>query len=299
MHVDAIATGPVTKFDNWLVDNFVDNFVANLAANLAANLLLALLLLGSAACVSSGDGDLMRKDIDGMKESQKADREGAAAERQRLKDENASKAKELQDALDALNRAARKSGADLSVDLDKAKDDLAAIRGAIEVLQHRLDALEGAQLEVNKKLEPLVAAQEKKVRQQDVAEHPTDRSAIYALALKKLDSGDAPRARELLTDFLAKFPSDPLASNAQYWLGETWYAEKKYLDAIVEFRKVLQEHKGSDKEPDALLKIGLSFQSRGDCEKALLFLDEVVQSHKTAPAAKVAKERAAECRKKK
>ena len=294
MHVDANAAGPVTRFDN--------RRVTNLVTNLVTYLLVGLLVLGSGACLSSSDGDLMRKDIDSLKDSQKADREAAAAERQRLKDEGSSKAKELQDALDLLNRAARKSGADLSVDLDKAKDDHAGIRGAIEVLQHRLDALEALQAEQVKKLEPLVAAQlaaqEKKAKLQDVAEHPVDKAAIYSLALKKLDGGDAPRARELLNEFLAKFKGDPLAPNAQYWLGETWYAEKKYNDAIVEFQKVLKEFKGSEKVPDALLKIGLSFQSQGDCEKALLFLDEVVQSHKAAPAAKAAKEHAAECRKK-
>jgi TolA-binding protein len=51
--------------------------------------------------------------------------------------------------------------------------------------------------------------------------------------------------------------------------------------------------------PDALVKIGMSFQAQGDCQNALLFFEETLQAHKGAPAAKVAKERAAECRKKK
>jgi tol-pal system protein YbgF len=257
------------------------------------------LLCSATACVTAGEGELMHRDIDALKEAQKADRDAATAERQRLKDDSASKAKELQDALDALNRAARKSGADLSVDLDKAKDDIASLRGAIEVLQHRLDALEAAQGEQAKKLDPLVSDLARKQKQQDVAEHPTDKAAIYALALKKLDAGETVRARELLTDFLARFKGDPLAPNAQYWLGETWYAEKHFNDAIVEFQKVLKEYKASEKVPDALLKIGLAFQSQGDCDKALLFLDEVVQTYKASPAAKVAKDRAADCKKKK
>ena len=101
-----------------------------------------------------------------------------------------------------------------------------------------------------------------------------------------------------MQDFLNRYPKDELAANAQYWLGETYYSEKKWNDAIVEFQKVLKEHKGSDKVPDALLKIGMSFQAQGDCQNALLFFDEVGQAHKTAPAAKVAHDRAAECRRK-
>jgi tol-pal system protein YbgF len=266
---------------------------------LALAVCAALLALGTQACVTSAEGDLMKKDLEALKETQRLDREAATTERQRLKDESAGKARELQEMLDSLNRAARKSGADLSVDLDKARDDIKALRGALEEAQHRLDAIEAMQAEHHKKLEGFVSEKEAAAKKLVAAEHPTDKAAIYALALKKLDAGDAPRARELLGEFLSKFPSDQLASNAQYWLGETWYAEKKYNDAIVEFQKVLKEHKGSEKVPDALLKIGLSFQSQGDCEKALLFLEEVAQAHKGTPAAKVAKERAADCRKKK
>ena len=273
---------------------------ATAMAATAARLLCALLLaLCAQACVTSAEGDLMKKDLEVLRETQRTDREAATAERQRLKDESAGKARELQEMLDSLNRAARKSGADLSVDLDKARDDIKALRGLLEETQHRLDAIEALQAEHHKKLEGFVSEKDAASMKVFAAEHPTDKAAIYALALKKLDAGDAARARELLTDFLARHAGDPLAPNAQYWLGETWYAEKKYNDAIVEFQKVIKEHKGSEKVPDALLKIGLSFQSQGDCEKALLFLDEVAQAHKGSPAAKVAKERAADCKKKK
>jgi tol-pal system protein YbgF len=100
-----------------------------------------------------------------------------------------------------------------------------------------------------------------------------------------------------LQDFLARFPKDELAPNAQYWLGETYYAEKRWNDAIVEFQKVLKEYKTSDKVPDALLKIGMSFQAEGDCKNAELFFEEVAQSHRSSSAARLAREKAAECRK--
>lgn len=265
--------------------------------NLPRALVLAFAALAS-ACVTSGEGDLMKADIAALKKDQDADRAASAAERDRLKAETASRAQELKDALDALNRASRKSGADLSVDLEKAQNDIAQLKGLVEVLQHRLEQREGADAERDKKLEAAFALVEKKQKAIDAAEHPTDKAAIYALAMRKLDAGDTARARELFGEFLTKFKGDPLASNAQYWLGETWYAEKKYNDAIVEFQKVLKDHKGSEKAPDALLKIGLSFQSQGDCAKAMLFYDELLASHRASAAGKLAKERAAECKKK-
>jgi len=264
---------------------------------LAALSLCALAAL-STACVTAGEGQQIHAQLDALDSAEKADHAAAAADRQKMAEESASRARQLQDALDALNRAARKSGADLSVDLDKAKDDIAQLRGAIEVLQHRIDVIEAANVERDKKLDPLVAMVGARQKAAESAEHPTDKGAIYALALKKLDAGDTARARELLTDFLARFKGDALAPNAQYWLGETWYAEKHYSDALVEFEKVRKEYKGSEKYPDALLKIGLCFMNMGDCQNAGIFFDTVVADHRQSPAAKVAKEKAAECKRK-
>jgi tol-pal system protein YbgF len=258
----------------------------------------ALALLICSACVTTAqEGQQMRNDIASLRADLKKEVDSATSERAKLAQEAAAKAKALQDALDQLNRAARKSGADLAVDQEKAQNDITALRGTIEVLQHRLDALEKSIHEQQKMLEEtskFIASRQKEL---DKAEHPTDRMGIYNLARQKLDQGQFGRARELLQDFLARFPKDELAANAQYWLGETYYAEKKWNDAIVEFQKVLKEHKTSEKVPDALLKIGMSFQAQGDCQNAQLFFEEVAQSHRNSPLAKTAREKAAECRK--
>jgi tol-pal system protein YbgF len=257
--------------------------------------LLFAALLATTACVTTAqEGEQMRQDIAALRTDLKKEIDTATAERTKLAAEQQQRGKALQDALDQLSRASRKSGADLAVDLEKAQNDVATLRGQIEVLQHRLDALEKQTQEQQKALD---AANQFMAQRQKELEHPTDRGALYNLARQKLDAGQTAQARGLFQDFLNRFPKDELAANAQYWLAESYYGEKKWNDAIVEFQKVLKEHKGSDKVPDALLKIGMSFQSQGDCQNALLFYEEVLQSHKTAPAAKTAKERAAACRK--
>jgi tol-pal system protein YbgF len=253
----------------------------------------ALVALCSAACVTTAqEGEQMRQDIASLRADLKKEMDATAGDRQ--KDQQ--RAKALQDALDQLSRAARKSGADLAVDVEKNQNDVAALRGQLEVIQHRLDAVEKSAQEQQKALE---AANQFVAQQKKEQERPTDRGALYNLARQRLDQGQTAKARDLFQDFLNRYPKDELAANAQYWLGETFYAEKKWNDAIVEFQKVLKEHKASDKIPDALLKIGMSFQAQGDCQNALLFFDEVAQAHKTAPAAKTAHDHATECRRKK
>jgi tol-pal system protein YbgF len=248
-----------------------------------------------AACVTTREeGQQMRARIDALEKQLKTEKEASAAERERVKTEQAAKLKEVQDAMDALNRAARKSGADLAVDLEKAQNDLAQLRGTQEVIQHRLDQTDRANADRDRRIDE--SAKFVATRQKEM-EHPTDRAGLYALARKKLDAGDTGAARQLLGEFLAKFKNDELAGNAQYWLGETYYAEKRWNDAIGQFQKVLKEYKGSEKTPDALLKIGMSFQNQNDCKNALLFFDEVEHAYKSTSAAKLARDQAAHCKK--
>src|SRR4051812_20355727 len=252
----------------------------------------------SVGCVTTAqEGEEMRKDIASLRVDLKKEIDTATLERQKLAEEQAAKSKALQEALDQLNRAARKSGADLSVDLEKAQNDVTALRGQIEVLQHRIEELEKVHQDQQKSLDAAAQMVAQRQKELDKAEHPTDRMGIYTLGRSKLDAGQTARARELFQDFLQKFPKDELAPNAQYWLGETWYSEKKWNDAIVEFQKVLKDYKGSEKVPDALLKIGMAFQSQGDCQNAQLFFEEVIQGHKSSAAAKSAREKVAECKK--
>jgi tol-pal system protein YbgF len=247
-----------------------------------------------AACVTTRqEGEDMRKRIDALEKDAKAQKEATAADRQKLQSEQAAKLKEVQDAMDALNRAARKSGADLAVDLEKAQNDLAQIRGMLEVSQHRLDQMDQGNAERDRRIDE--SARFVANRQREL-EHPTDKAGLYAAARKKLDAGDTGGARQFLTEFLSKYGKDELAGNAQYWLGETYYGEKRWNDAIVEFQKVLKDHRGSEKTPDALLKIGMAFQNQKDCKNALLFFDEVQQAYKSSPAAKVAREQEAHCK---
>jgi tol-pal system protein YbgF len=256
---------------------------------------LLFLFLACSACVTTAqEGEDMRRDIAELRANIKREADAGDAQRQKMADEQTQRAKALQDALDQLSRAARKSGADLGVDLEKAQNDLTAVHGQLEVIQHRLDALEKGQVDQQKAAE---AAAQAAAQQKKEAEHPTDKLALYNLGRQKLEAGQTQRARDLFIDFLGRFPKDELSSNAQYWLGETYYAERKWNDAIGSFQKVIKEYKGSDKVPDALLKIGMSFQAQSDCSNALLFFEDLQQGHKGTAAAKSAKEHIAECKK--
>jgi TolA-binding protein len=60
---------------------------------------------------------------------------------------------------------------------------------------------------------------------------------------------------------LKKLNPEDLMPNIQYWLGEVYYANKNFQQAIIEFGEGFANYPDSIKGPDNLLKLGLSFSN--------------------------------------
>jgi tol-pal system protein YbgF len=86
----------------------------------------------------------------------------------------------------------------------------------------------------------------------------------YQYAWGLLRGQDYPGAEAALRAFVAQHPKDPLAGNAQYWLGETYYVRKDYRQAAVAFAEGYQHYPTSAKAPDNLLKLGLALSQIGE-----------------------------------
>ena len=69
------------------------------------------------------------------------------------------------------------------------------------------------------------------------------------------------------TELVSSDATNSLADNSQYWLAECYYSQKEFKRAVAAFEKVFT-YSGTDKDDDAQLKIGLSYQSMGNVNKA-------------------------------
>jgi tol-pal system protein YbgF len=83
-------------------------------------------------------------------------------------------------------------------------------------------------------------------------------SSQYNAAFGLLRQADYQAAEEALRSFIQQHPNDPLAGNAQYWLGESFYARGKYTDAAAAFADGYKRYPKGAKAPDELLKLGMS-----------------------------------------
>jgi tol-pal system protein YbgF len=83
-------------------------------------------------------------------------------------------------------------------------------------------------------------------------------SAQYNAAFGLLRRADYPAAEEALRSFVQHHPDNPLAGNAQYWLGESFYARGRYADAAAAFADGYKRYPRGAKAADGLLQLGMS-----------------------------------------
>jgi tol-pal system protein YbgF len=116
----------------------------------------------------------------------------------------------------------------------------------------------------------------------------------YRDGMDLLRRGDNQGAIQKLREFLRKSPKSDLADDAQYWIGEAYYANKDYNRAILEFNEVLLRYPKADKVPAALLRQALAFAELGDKVDARLVLQKLVSEHGDAPEAERGRQKLAE-----
>lgn len=108
-------------------------------------------------------------------------------------------------------------------------------------------------------------------------------AAQYDYAFNLLQASEFNQAQKALQEFLDNHENHELASNAQYWLAETYYVQENYQRAAVEFLKGYQNYPKSPKETDNLLKLALSLARLGNKQEACTTLDKLAREHPTAP----------------
>jgi tol-pal system protein YbgF len=113
----------------------------------------------------------------------------------------------------------------------------------------------------------------------------------YGAATRALEQKDYKLAIGRFRDFLKKHPKSRLANNAQYWIGESYYALRQFDQAILEFDAVRRKYPQGEKVPAALLKQGFAFAELGEKVNARLILQEVVEKYPQSPEAARAKQR--------
>jgi tol-pal system protein YbgF len=114
---------------------------------------------------------------------------------------------------------------------------------------------------------------------------------LYKNAYETYQKGDYEGSRRKFEAFLKQYPNTELSDNAQFWIGETYYAKKDYEKAILEYEKAIAKYPEGDKIPAALFKQALAFLELGDKTNGRNLLKRVMERYPQSEQADMAKKR--------
>ncbi len=117
---------------------------------------------------------------------------------------------------------------------------------------------------------------------------PGNPEQLFAAAYADYSRGNFDLALSEFRQYVETYPSSELADNAQYWIGEILYAQRKFSEAASEFEKVGVLNPKGDKIAPALYKRGLVLIEMNLKEEGVTQLLAVVKNHSKTPEAGLA-----------
>lgn len=294
-------------------------------------LALACLFIFS-GCVTTNDYDTLRADVNQMRKDYFELRRDLAEAR---KDSEQTRQQAAGAAREESFQAIRESQTALLAQVGEVSKEVQVLRGRFdenkffmdrtlkeqstdrELLRSQLAGLEGRVKELSEKVAKLSDSaasskppQEspetketeprkddpKAVKEKETAED--DPVKAYEAAYSLFEEKHYKEAREKLNSFIRKFPRDRRAGNAQFWIAETYFAEKDYEGAILGYEALVKNYTSSEKIPSALYKQGLAFIELGDRKTAKVIFQRLIEKYPDARETDMAKKKLAETDKK-
>lgn len=108
---------------------------------------------------------------------------------------------------------------------------------------------------------------------------------LYRNSYQFVLSGDYGTAEQGFRQHIERYPSDPKAADAHYWLGESLLGQQKYRDAAEVFLAASKDYSKSKKAPDMLLKLGISLMGLKQRDVACATFSEVGKRYPDASSA--------------
>jgi tol-pal system protein YbgF len=207
---------------------------------------------------------------------------------------------DLRARIDSINsrlegKADKTTNLDLAGQNEQLRQEIARLRGQIEVLTNELANEQRRQKDFYtdldgrlRKLEP----QKVSVDGREVEVAVSEQKA-YDDALALFKAANYKGAAGAFAAFVKRYPQSGFNAAAYYWLGTSYYAQRDYRSAIAALQTVVRNFPDNAKAPDALLNISSCHTELKDKVAAKKALETLVGQYPSSAAAQTAKERLA------
>jgi tol-pal system protein YbgF len=175
--------------------------------------------------------------------------------------------------------------------IQRQTDEIARLRGQIETLSYELETAKKRQQDFYLDLDSRLRKFETPAAAPAPAVDTASEEQEYEAALGHFKAGRYKEAAESFAAFVHKHPASSLAPNAQYWLGNAWYAQRNCASAIEAQSIVTTKYPDSPKAADAWLAIATCQKEMGNPAAAKRSLETVIKSYPGTTAAETAAQR--------
>jgi TolA-binding protein len=188
----------------------------------------------------------------------------------------------------------------LYLELQTLRQEVTALRGLIEELEHQIDQLSSRQtndyVNLDRRILELSQVRDSGVSTGNsnpnsavettslssavtpaTGNNGVQASELYNRAFASLRSGDREAALSQFGDLVEQYPNDAVAGDALYWMGETQWVGAAYEDARQAFVLLTERFPEHRRYGDELYKLGLIYHQLGDYTSAQQFLQNAIE----------------------
>ncbi|MEI7788032.1 MAG: tol-pal system protein YbgF [Chlorobiaceae bacterium] len=202
-------------------------------------------------------------------------------------------------------------------DVQKVNDEIARLQGSIEeaahknrelfgrlgmedsLLVHKIDDLDlrlqkierYLALDTKEKSPSALPHSNESVEGSSKASVVNDDAALLKEGLERLGKHGLESARESFSALLKTYPKSNLLDQAQFFLAESYFSEKWYEKAILEYQVVIAKYTKSSMRPAAIFKQAVSFEKIGDTVNAKARFKTLVNVYPKSPEAALARKK--------
>jgi len=262
--------------------------------------LIFLLLWTTLSCgcfwfTSREDGDMLKEQTAKLEKQAQELEQAREKDRERYTEMITSaekQVKELEKVLKEATEVLTRNSADFGADMEKIKENLRQMEGALAEIKHAIEEEQKARAEAeasqSRRLEE-VARQSGIEVVIDPATIPTDKKEHFTLIEAAYKAGRYGEARTLAKIFIEKHPKDSNTDDAQMVIAKSYYKQKKYSSSLGAYQKIVDNYPKSSRMSEVMYLMGECFYSLGSCSDARTLYDSVVAKYPKSSWAKKAK----------
>ncbi len=203
-----------------------------------------------------------------------------------LENDLEAKRKELEEALAEASRVLRRNSADQGLQIEEIQQRLALMEGQFAEIRMEMSGASEAQaqrsLETQRRLSEVARAAGMDVPLES-SEIPDDKEAHWEALRNAYRINKHSYARALARAYVARYPKDKHADNAQYMIGSSYLRQGQAAAALGEFQKVVSNYRDGDAIDETLFDMSQAFLKVRSCNDAGIALRALLKNHPKSP----------------